>query len=237
MNANEEIIEKIKKLLRLKRGGTPDEIATALRLAQELAAKHGVNLDQVNPDDDAPKSERIGHEDPIASARIQCECKFAGLICQQFFNVEVFTTAVDGHLSQRLRVVFKRALRFVGTEWDRQIAIYVFHFLVRHFRREWNTNSGRLRNREAFMWGMYCGLCAKLEQRQPKPTEAEGLVHTGRKLARRNYIEANFGELKGKSVAPDTNAVAAQTAGWRAGQATEIRPAVDGAKEKQLLLG
>ena len=143
------IIEKLKKLLRMKRGGTPDEIATALRLAQELAEKHGVDLSQVNPDDDAPKSEQLGHSDPIASARIQCEVRYAGLVCEQFFNVKVFTRTLDA--SWRGRMVYRYAMTFVGTDWEREIATHILHFLVGHFRREWATKRGRCRNREAFM--------------------------------------------------------------------------------------
>jgi len=52
MNPIDPIVEKIKSSIRMKRGGTPDEIATALRLAQELAAKHGINIGDVNPDEE-----------------------------------------------------------------------------------------------------------------------------------------------------------------------------------------
>lgn len=229
------IVEKLKKLLRMKRGGTPDEIATALRLAQELAEKHGVDLSQVNPDDDAPKSEQIGHSDPIASARIQCEVQFAGLVCEQFFNVKVFTRCVGGHHGNWKRV-YRYAMTFVGTDWEREVATHVLHFLVRHFRREWATKRGRCRNREAFMWGMYCGLCAKLRERQPPVVEAAqqaGIVLADRK---RDYVAKHFGEMKSESVEPDGDAQAAKYAGWLAGRATEIRPAVTGGPEGRLML-
>ena len=229
------IIEKIRKLLRMKRGGTPEEIATALRLAQELAAKHGVDLGSVNPDDDAPKSEQIGHEDPISGARIQCECRYAGLVCVQFFNVEVFSTTLEGHWRQARRV-YRYALRFVGTDWDRKVAVYVFFFLAGHFRREWKSRRGRCRSREQFMWGMYLGLCRKLRERQPKPLESAALVHTGRQLARRNYIDRHFGKLDSHSVEPDGDADEAKWRGYLAGQQTEIRPAMEKSKSEQLLL-
>lgn len=231
------IIEKLKKLLRMKRGGTPDEIATALRLAQELAEKHGVDLSQVNPNDDAPKSEQIGHSDPITSARIQCEVKFAGMVCEQFFNVRVFTRMVDGAWSKRgWKRVYTYAMTFVGTDWEREVAAHVLHFLVRHFRREWATKRGRCRNREAFMWGMYCGLCSKLIERQPPAVEAAqqaGLVLADRK---RDYLARNFGEMKSSSMEPDGEAAAAKLAGYLAGRATEIRPAVTGADQGRLML-
>jgi hypothetical protein len=238
MSERDAIIDKIKKLLRMKRGGTPDETATALRMAQELADKHGVHLGDVNPDDDAPASEKLGHSAPIASARIQCECQYAGLVCQQFFHVEVFTRTVDGHLSRMLRRVFRYELTFVGTEWDRQIATYVFHFLVKHFRREWTTKRGRCRNRQAFMWGMYCGICAKLRSRQPVVEQGSGLdlLLVGKQVARRDYVAKHFGKLSHESCAPDSNAEEAKFRGWLAGQATEIRPAVKGDGKETLQL-
>jgi hypothetical protein len=151
--SRDEVIEKIKKLLRMKRGGTVAEVETALNLARELATKHGIDIEGVNPDEET-QQRPIGHEEALTAARIQWECKYAGLIAENFFNVSVFTR----------RVRMKRwpfigtGLTFVGTDWDRQIAIYVYKFLVGHFRREWNTKRGRCRNRRAFMYGMYVGL-------------------------------------------------------------------------------
>lgn len=230
MTASDPIVEKIKKLLRMKRGGMPEEIATALRLAQELADKHGVHLDDVNPDDDAPKSETMGHSVPIAAARMQCECQYAGLICQQFFHVAVFTNTTHGHWSKGgwPRRVYRYELTFVGTDWDREIATYVFNFLLKHFRREWNTNSGRCRNRQSFMWGMFLGIRSKLRERQPavEPESTQAIMVRDRQVARRDYIVKHFGELKSESCAPDTDAQAALNRGWQAGRNTEINPAL-----------
>lgn len=234
-----DIVEKIKKLLRMKRGGTPEEIATALRLAQELAEKHDIDLATVNPDDDSPKSERMGHSDPIQSARIQCEVQFAGLVCEQFFNVKVFIRTLDGAWSKTgWRRVYRYALTFVGTEWEREVAAYVLHFLVGHFRREWKTRHGRCRNREAFMWGMYCGLCEKLKERQPPVVHGSDreLVLISGAVARRDYVAKHFGELESHDVEPDTDATVAKWKGFQAGRETEIRPAVGGAQQEGRLM-
>jgi hypothetical protein len=209
----DDVIEKIKKLLRMKRGGTPDEITTALRLAQELAEKHGIDLDTVNPDEQQLREKPIGHEDEACGTRISWESRYSGLICNQFFKVRVFQSVNDS----RTKYVF----RFVGEEWDRQIAVYVYRFLCGHFRREWKTKHGRVRNRQAFMWGMYLGICQKLDERQPK---GNGIVLVDQALTRRNaYIKDNFGELGSTNVRPDDNAEAARRRGWMAGKATEIR--------------
>ena len=94
------IIEKIKKLLRMKRGGTPDEVATALRLAQELAEKHGIDLNAVNPDDDGQREKPISHNDEVLGARASWESKYAGLVVSQFFKVSVFRSVNAGQQTE-----------------------------------------------------------------------------------------------------------------------------------------
>src|ERR1041384_1268025 len=95
MNSDKDkILDKIRKLLRMKRGGTPDEVATALALAAELARKHGIALESVDPD--AQPAQPITHLDTKTSARIQWECKYAALVCQQFFNVHVLLRLLVG---------------------------------------------------------------------------------------------------------------------------------------------
>jgi hypothetical protein len=51
-------LEKIKKLLRMKRGGTQAEIETALALAQQIAAKHveRTNSQRLGPPPSGPRS-------------------------------------------------------------------------------------------------------------------------------------------------------------------------------------
>jgi hypothetical protein len=213
------IIEKIKKLLRMKRGGTPDEIATALRLAQELAAKHGINIGDVNPDEEDPAKEKpISHIDALISARIQCECKYAALTLEQFFKVTCLTRKTRWN---------EYRLTFIGTDWDTQIALYVYHFLVGHFRREWKTKRGRCRNRQAFMYGMYLGLCSKLRERQPVIEQKPGIIHTDRALIRRSdYMQKTFGDTSKKNCVPDDDASQARYRGYLAGRDTEIRSGV-----------
>lgn len=223
-------LDKIKKLLRMKRGGTPDEIATALRLAQELAEKHGIDLSDVNADDETEQRERpLGHEDHILGARVQWECKYAMLIVQRFFNVNPFLNTFTRSNPWR-RV---QGITFVGTEWDRQIATYVYGFLVGHMRREWRTKRGRCRNRQAFMYGMYLGIYSKLMERQPKAIEQTGLVPVDRALARRDkYIAENFGTLKDTDMTVTGDAEKAKWAGYQAGRATEIRSGLGSTNER-----
>jgi len=237
--AKEKILDRIKKLLRMKRGGTAAEVETALALAAELARKHGIELDGVDPD--AEPDRPITQLDAATSARIQWECKYAGLVCQQFFNVNMMlhnpkTFSIDGVL-YRARRGNRFHLTFIGTERDIQIATYIYHFLVRHFRHCWKTGRGRLRNRQAFFYGMYHGLCSKLDEQRTGQVTGTGLILLDRALARRDaYCKAQYPNSKSTSSKPDGDADAAKYAGYVAGRKTEIRSGLAPTGQATLLL-
>lgn len=86
----EQALDKIKKLLRMKRGGTPAEIETALALAAEIAAKWGIDMDSVNADDDQRKSDLHHAAGWEASRMASYDVKYAAGLVQEFFNVTVF---------------------------------------------------------------------------------------------------------------------------------------------------
>ena len=218
------IIEKIKKLLRMKRGGTPDEIATALRLAQELAAKHGIDLGSVNPDDEASQAKPIRHEDEILGMRCSWESRYAALVVSNFFHIKAHQDINDqGN---------KYVMRFVGEPWDIQIAIYVYRFLCGHFRREWNTKRGRCKKRQAFMYGMFLGICSKLSELQKKDETGPGLVKLDRVLA---YINEHFPDLKKSTAVPKDDSAIAKYRGYVAGRQTNIRSGVTDAGTAEAL--
>jgi len=233
MNSEQEkALDKIKKLLRMKRGGTADEIETALALAAEIARKNGIDLDAVDPD--AEPAQRLGHIDATTSARIQWECKYAGLVCHNFFNVNLL-------LRNKRSVSAWRpcdyVLTFIGLDREIQIALYVYHFLVRHFRHCWKTKSGRCRNRQAFLYGMYHGLCSKLSAQRKLHVNEAGLIFIGRQVAlREEYTNSTFGKPDQSSTVPDGDAKAAEWAGYVAGRKTEIRSGLGTSGQATLLL-
>jgi len=221
---NDLIIEKIKKLLRMKRGGTPEEVATALRLAQELADKHSIDLAGVNADE--AEARPLTHDEVYRSARIQAEVGYSGHICQAFFNVTTLITDIPARSNRRGRDF---RILFIGEGRDRQIARYVFEFLCGQFRREWSHRSNkRLKNRKAFMHGMHMAICHKLAEKQPETNEV-GLVWRDRRVARRDeYLKNEFGECGKRDFSDDSDARTARYAGFVAGQKTEIRPGLEG---------
>jgi len=212
------IIDKIKKLLRMKRGGTAAEIETALQLAQELAAKHGIDIATINPDEE---TRRVGDEDIHTSARLQWECKYSMLICEHFFNVSALVRRSDKDYR-------KWCITIIGTSWDRQIASYVYAFLVGHFRREWSRRRGRCRNRQAFMYGMFCGLTVKLKARIPTNIEqSNALVILQNALAeRKQYMSLHYSGTTTQDGKPDHEAMESQRRGYIAGKETEINSGI-----------
>lgn len=214
---NEQVLEKIKKLLRNK-GRTTEETETALFLAQKLAIKNGIDINSVNPDE--PTREPITHAKAAALSRIQCECKYSAMIINRFFNVRAFANS---------------GIVFVGTSTEIEIAKYVYNFLVKHFRREWKTKRGRLRNRQSFMWGMYRGLYYKLQLLEPKHIEKEGIILTSHAVAIKNYVDEKFDRLGSMDMQPDKDSEAARRRGIASGLATNIRKGLETNHQTKLL--
>lgn len=221
-----DILNKIKKLLRFKHGGTAAEIETALSLAQKLAAKHGIDINSLNPDD--PDLEPISHAPAAVLSRFQIECKLAAILVDEFFNVKSMI-ARNHHLVS--------AIIFIGTQSDREIAGYIYDFLVKHSRREWNTKRGRLRNREAFMQGLFFGLKSKLREQEPKQTQVEGIILADPKTRINKYIHEHFPNIGKEEIKSNSNAQAALNAGYKSGRNTNIRPAIKEDQHQTKLIG
>jgi hypothetical protein len=222
------IIEKIKKLLRMKRGGTPGEIENALALAAKLAREHNIDLASVNPDED--DGQRITHVKDIMGLRIPLEARLAANILVNFFDVQVCLSSPVSRWYAKI----KGGFTIVGTAWDIQIARYVFVFLQRHFRYAWNHRANRrLKNRNAFLHGMYLGLASKLREERDKQEKAvvgAGLIRVERALQlRKSYLAKLFPDAKDQDITPDdSEANNSRWAGYLAGQKTEIRCGING---------
>jgi hypothetical protein len=219
----DQVIEKIKKLLRMKRGGTQGEIENALAMAAELARKHGIDLAGVDPD---AEEEKIRHETDALTSRLPLDAKLAAAILVNYFNVQVL---ISNRQHPTRPWTAQYLVNYIGTTWDISVARYVFVFLQRHFRSSWtNRPNRRLQNREAFLNGMFIGLSNKLyEQRKVTSTEA-GLVLVGRAVAlRKAYVDKTWPNNQDFDLDPDdSDAHAARWAGLQAGRNTEIRGGV-----------
>lgn len=222
MSASAQVIDKIKKLLRLARSSNQHEAQLAMQRALALAREHDIAVDSLNPDEQA-KEKTITHRDSAEVQRMSYDKEYAVRIIQAFFHVSpVFNCRLVRPLDGYPYVA--RFVTFVGTAADAEIALYVYGFLVQHFAYCWRKHRGRLRNRHAFVDGMFLGLFYKLAENQP-PHHAKGneLVLAGH----RSYIEAIVGKTeKSEFKEPDGDAKAAKYAGYIQGQNTNIAPAL-----------
>lgn len=111
---NENVIEKIKKLLRLSRSSNPHEAALALERAMAIAHENRIHIASVNPD---AEKENLCHKEREETQRISFEKRLAASICVKHFSV----SALWGYCS----------LIFVGRISDIQIAEYAYDFMLR----------------------------------------------------------------------------------------------------------
>ena len=212
---DEAVIEKIKKLLRLSKSNNPHEAELAMQRAMEIAAKHQIDLSGVDPSDD---KNRVTHDFTPIWTRLPIEARYAEIIIRRFFSVDAMES--KGGRFYRSAVII-----IVGHKSEIEIALYVFNFLVGHFRRSWNNRANkRLRNRKAFMRGLFEGLFSKLHEAEQKMhVNSDGSLVT----TFQHYIAAHFGKTETGTVGrPDHDAIAAESAGFDAGRNTNIRPAV-----------
>jgi hypothetical protein len=206
-----DILDRIKKLLRLSRSANQHEAALALSRARQLAAKHRIDLSKV----DADESNTVTHKCSKGWQRVPLEGQLAAAIVGRFFRVKIIYNQGWN----------KETIVIVGTRSDVEIALYVFDFLVGHFRRAWNKRTNRrLRRRDAFIRGMYNGLYFKLLDTEEPQTEGEAAIVSSFDT----YIAEYFGLLTKEEVKTKRRpgADASRFAGYQAGLSTDIHPAI-----------
>lgn len=232
MSASADTIERIRKLLRLARSSNPHEAELALARALELAREHDVSIEGLNPDEQA-KERKVTHHDMSIEARLTYDKRYAWAICRSFFNVSSVEVGcirmVDGWPCHGVKMMV------VGTEADISIALWVYDFLIRHFSFCWRHYRGRLRNRHAYVHGMFLGIHSKLQEKNPSATveRAHAIVLQERK----SYIAAVIGKTEPKMMgAPDGDARAATWAGYARGRNTNIAMPIHGSASEPLAL-
>lgn len=218
MATRDDTIKKLRSLLN-RNGRSDAEADTAQMLAAALAEKHGIDLaelDQTDPSRPTP----ITHKQVGEWTRLPDEALYASLICKGWFEVLPLT-------SQEL---FSQKMIFIGTDLHIEIAEYVFQFLVGEFRRCWNRRKSRTKKRKTFIFGAYCALRSKLQDRfnpDASPSGRTDLMISW-KAKRIEYLKAHFPNSYSSGVAPKEKRSVALHAGFAAGRDIEIRPGVNG---------
>jgi hypothetical protein len=172
MDTPKEIIEKLRKLLRLGESSNIHEAELAMQRAQELATKWKISLAELSEADQAP--EDFVREDVRFQKRTFHQ-RFIDRIINKHFNVSV---------------VFRSSglgVWYIGKPSDIAFARFVNDYLAGEFPHQYTLfrkTCPDVAHRHTFFWGMYRGLDEKLTEAR-KATERREFV--GRPDAESRY--------------------------------------------------
>jgi hypothetical protein len=207
------IVAKLRKLMNTN-GRTDAERDSAEILAAALAAKHGIDLQQIELAAERPSmviTERTVGE----WAAMPIEASLAAMVCVKHFEVSQIT--LKGWMEKEV---------FIGLDWHLDIAEHVFCFLIKEFRWHWNHRRGRCRNRKEFIHGAWLALMGKLAERF-RARDGECGLEISWKAKRQQYLDEHYPDSTKKDIIKQSKeASAARHRGWLAGRDIEIRPAV-----------
>jgi hypothetical protein len=234
----DDILNKIRALLRLAKSDNAHEAQLAMQRALEIAAKHQIDLSSLSPEDDL---NRLTGDFLNLPSRLAFEYKEALNTAHGFFNVNV--TVLIGMDN-------KRAL-IVGTKLDIELASYVVTYLVRASRQSlaaYRAAEKAARRRmtpgkaQNYLKGFFWGVRDALRQQQ----KAVQAAHSGYQLALDNgrtaRDEAAQPFLQAEKAGPSTALAtrehrvnrAASFRGFLAGSQTQIRPGLRGGAPRVL---
>lgn len=222
------IVEKIKKLLRLSKSPFPHEAELAMERAFELAARHKIEIDSL---DLGEELNRVVQDSVRLGFRLSLPRKLSLNIVNTFFNV----TAVISY----------PVVKFVGTPADIAIARHVSDFLTESCRHELDlllVKHGRPVTevrRRSFVFGFFYGISSQLRGRKEQlciENNQVALVLAKNDAKRKEFVADNIGKTavvvsrKPKRIQKDFLA-----AGYVRGKNTLIRSAIDQQEERQEL--
>lgn len=244
--ANDEILNKIKKLLRVdpERGASQTEVEQALVAAQRLAARHNINLAEVDA-----AEEINGAGEPIVGDEFRPErqgggeCKrklptthkYISPILEKYFAVSVLV--IEGSDSEWKMT---KHLQIFGRKTNVAIAIYVYGYLHREFMDLWHDYKRRtdapMSSRGSFFHGLRNGLYDKLEitkgqveaeaQAQISSSTSVALILVGEQDKVKQAVTSEHPRLIYSKVNYDTRDYTALQEGAIAGKKIEIKTAL-----------
>ena len=226
MNTNKDILEKIRKLLRLadtSRGATESEAQLALAKAQELMTRHNI-------DSALLRMERgeSGHGFTVDKGKVDlpktlnpADLMILSLL-QGHFNVKTILmpngrgTPVD----------------IIGSPADIDFAIYTFNYLRQTFFRCWNEFKRVHANpdKASYYRGLRDGLNTALKEAKQRAEESYGsgerqtygLVLVDQQAAIKQYVDEHYGKLRKRSGARRKMHSGSYTAGESKGRTIQI---------------
>jgi hypothetical protein len=221
-----EILEKIKKLLRLAESSNTHEAELAMARAFELAARHSIDLSSVDVDED---TKRLLHKRFGIGMRLSQIRMGALNIVHNYFNVNVVWSRPDAVV--------------IGTETEVEIAWYVIGFLSqaasRGLRQHQMESARKLSpaKKRGYVAGFFYGVSSKLRVTR-ETLEIEGPLNAlvlRRDQERKEYQDTQFqtATIPERSLKKNKDSL---RAGYVDGWTTEINKGLEGKQTSALLL-
>lgn len=167
---SENLINKIRGLLRMSKSDNENEADLAMRKAKALCVKYELDLASIEPDKTKNTEEPIVKGDYVELGKRMSVCQSAiSNLLQSHFNVRVIY-----HGSR----YFGQKIVFIGRKKDIEIATFLNSYLKDEFMRRWrryyesNKPQVTLSHRGGYLWGLASGLGEKLSESQ-RETESE----------------------------------------------------------------
>jgi len=164
---NEDLLNKLKKLLNLSKSGNQFEAELALQKATAMAVDNGIDLAII-----ASRNEKVEEKLEMVEEEIQCGQrlpslqKYASWLLKSQFNVEIVYSG--GRYGGR-------CINILGDKKDVEFAKFVNEFVQDDMQRRWEyykkSNSVSISFKQTFMYNLYLGLNAKLNEAKNKAEE------------------------------------------------------------------
>ena len=233
MKSESDILEKIRKLLRLadtSRGATENEAKVALAKAQELMTRHNIDSALLRME----RGETGGASFTVDKGNLDlpktlnpADLMILSLL-QAHFNVK--TILMSGGRGT--------AVDIIGAPADIDFAIYAFNFLRQTFFRCWNEFKRTHANpdKASYYRGLRDGLNAELKAAKQRAEQsyaadqrqAYGLVVVDQEAVITRYVEENYGKLRNRTARSRNMHSGSYFAGETKGRTIQInRPLTD----------
>jgi hypothetical protein len=179
-----DIVEKVKKCLRLAERGTEHEKKVAMEKAASIAQNYRIDMTLLNLEDESTPDQNVAREDVNMGKKIDVRFRHVAIILKTHFNVGVIYTGSR---------YSGREIVFVGFEQDVDMAKYLLEMLTEEFSRLWVSHkkytNDITRNKASYYYGLYLGLNETLSNNHKKVVE-EKLQTVG--IDRRESVSNNY---------------------------------------------
>ena len=166
---NEQLLNKLKKLLNLSKSSNINEAELALQKATAMAAEAGIDLAMVSvkADSEAEKLEMV-QETAFSGKRLPSLQKYASWLLNKHFNVQVIYSGGR---------YFGRSVNILGDKKDVEFAKFVNEFVQDDMQRRWEyykkSHGLTVAMKDTFMYNLYRGLVSKLTEAKATAEQAK----------------------------------------------------------------